>query len=90
MFCSVEFIGFQCIHGIRLGQCLSLSVGFMVFVWVYVCVCSLGLSYSYVLLGFYLYGYTEEERCASHKGPGRSCGGSICFSPPLRISLGED
>jgi len=24
-----------------------------------------------------------QERCVSHKGPGRSCGGTICFSPPL-------
>jgi hypothetical protein len=31
----------------------------------------------------------EEERCASHKGPGRSCGGKIRFSPPLLTFAGE-
>jgi len=37
-----------------------------------------------------VYGYTEEERCASHKGPGRSCGGKIRFSRPPPLSLAED
>jgi hypothetical protein len=30
------------------------------------------------------------KRCASHKGPGRSRGETICFSPPPPSSLAED
>ena len=47
-----------------------LSFGFMVFLWVYVF--DLGIS---------LYGM-KVERCALHKGPGRSCSRTIQFSPP--------
>jgi len=32
----------------------------------------------------------EEVRCASHHGPGRSCGWKIGFSQPPRLSLAED
>jgi len=31
----------------------------------------------------------EEERCDSHRGPGRSCGGKIRFSPPPPVSSAE-
>ena len=47
----------------------------------------------YVILMFFelcISGYTEEERCTSHTGPGRSCGGKICFPPPLPLSIAED
>jgi hypothetical protein len=37
-------------------------------------------------LGIRLYGM-KEERCASHKGPERSCGGKVRLSPPLPLSL---
>jgi len=68
---------------------LWVSFGCTVFLWVYVCVFLSG----YVILMIFqvcVYGYTEEERCASHKGPGRSGGGKIHFSPPLIHSLAED
>jgi len=77
---NVLMFSFLWIYGFPLG--LWFSFGFMVFLWVYVfllglcysyVLSGLGICYSYILssLGIRLYGM-EEERCASHKGPGRS------------------
>jgi hypothetical protein len=73
-----------------------LSLGF--FLWVYVCVfpsksASVSFLWVYGILMFLrvcVYGYTEEEKCASHKGPGRSCGGKIRFSPPPPLRVAKD
>jgi len=50
-------------------------LGFMVLLWVYVFPVGIKLD------------RMTEERSASHKGPGRSCGGKILFSPPLPVDL---
>lgn len=37
-----------------------------------------------------VYCYRDGERCALHKGPGRSCCRKIHLSPPLPLSLAKD
>jgi len=93
------------VRGFHLGLHLCLSSGFMLFLyscnWVYVILMffPICLWYSYVLSGLRIsLNGMEEERCDSHKGPGRSCGGKMCFPPlpppppppePLPLSLAD-
>jgi len=75
-----------------LGLCLCCSFE-STFVFFPINSTSVAFLWGYGILVFFpvcIYGYTEEERCASHTGPGISCGRKIHFSPPPTLSLAED
>jgi len=83
---------FLWVHGYSFGS------KFVFFFPLYICVfplksTSVSFRWVYGMFMFFvvcIYGYADEERCASHKEQGRSCGRKICFSPAPLLSLVED
>ena len=79
-------------------ESLCFSFGFMVFpLGLRLCFSfgstSVSFLWVYVILMFFqvwVYSYAGENGCALHKGPRRSYGWKICFSPPPPFSLAED
>jgi len=78
---------------------LCFSFWFMVFLWGYAFPLGIWLSFVFivclwvdVMLMFFrvgVYSYMEEESCASHNKPGRSCGRRIPFTPLLPLRQGR-
>jgi len=77
--CTLQYIVFLWMYVFRLGLCYSYVLS------------NIGIFYSYVISSFgkRLYGM-EEDRCASPKRPGRSCGAKSRFSIPPPLGLAEN